>query len=354
MIKTKVVIIGSGPAGYSAAIYASRAQLKPILFTGVDSGGQLMSTSELENFPGFPDGVMGPKFMMLLKAQAEKFGTVVNPELITAVDFSERPFKLWTSFPEGFSAESFRQDKVAEIQQIGEKLRVTQPDVIAEAVIIATGAGANKIGIPGESEFIGRGVSVCAVCDAAFFKDKKVYVIGGGDTALGDALALANFTNDVTIVYRRDQFRASQVMQERVLKHEQIKVLWNSLPKEIRGNQSVTELVIEQAGQEKVLPADGIFVAVGHHPISSLFKDQLDLDAKNYVLTSYNFSQLGLELSKKHLNEHGLITTPTMTTVEGVFAAGDVTDVTYRQAVTAAGMGAAAALDVENWLLKQA
>jgi thioredoxin reductase (NADPH) len=353
MIKTKVAIIGSGPAGYTAAIYVSRAQLKPILFTGIDSGGQLMSTSELENFPGFPEGIMGPKFMMQLKAQAEKFGTVVKPQLITAVDFSKRPFKLWTSLPKGFSAESFQQDKAVEIQQIGEKLRTTQPDVVAEAVIIATGAGANKIGIPGESEFIGRGVSVCAICDAAFFKDKKVYVIGGGDTALGDALALANFTDDVTIVYRRDQFRASQVMQERVLKHKQIKVLWNSLPKEIRGSQSVTELIIEQKGKEKVLPADGIFVAVGHHPVSNLFKNQLELDAKGYVLTSYNFSRSGLDLAKKHLDEHGLIIAPTMTTAEGVFAAGDVTDITYRQAITAAGMGAAAALDAENWLLRQ-
>jgi thioredoxin reductase (NADPH) len=353
MSHQKLVIIGSGPAGYTAAIYSSRAQLQPLLFAGAESGGQLMYTTEVENFPGFPEGIMGPKLMTGFKKQAERFGTRIEHQLVTAVDFNQRPFKLWTHLPEGYSANDFKKEDAAKIKQIGQVLRQTKPDVTANAVIVSTGAAANRLHVPGEDKFFGRGVSTCAVCDAAFFKDKQVYVIGGGDSAMEDALALANFTDKVVVVHRRDQFSASRIMSQRVLDHNEIDVMWNASLKAVKGDQVVKSIVIEQEGREKTLPADGIFLAIGHHPVSLLFQDQLQLDKKGYVVTSHNLSRSGLELSKQRLNKQGLVKFPSMTSVPGVFAAGDITDVHYWQAITAAGLGAAAALDAERWLGEQ-
>ncbi len=353
MSHQKLVIIGSGPAGYTSAIYSSRAQLEPVLFAGVESGGQLMYTREVENFPGFPQGVMGPKLMANFKQQAERFGTKVEQQLVTAVDFSQRPFKIWAHFPEGYNANDFRNEDESKIKKVGQILRQTDPDFTADAVIACTGAAANRSHVPGEDKFFGQGVSVCAVCDAAFFKDKKVFVIGGGDSAMEDALALANFTDDVTVIHRRGQFRASLIMRQRVLNHEHIEVMWNTSLKEVKGDQVVESIVVEQEGEEKSLSADGVFLAIGHHPVSLLFKDQLQLDKKGYVVTGHNLSRLGIELSKQRLNEHGLVKFPSMTSVPGVFAAGDITDVHYWQAITAAGLGAATALDAERWLGEQ-
>lgn len=350
MKHVNLAIIGSGPAGYTAAIYLGRAQLEPLLFSGHEVGGQLMYTTEVENFPGFPEGIMGPEFMMGMQQQAEKFDTQIVHELVTAVNFSQRPFKLWTSLPEDFTAADFKQANQKTITALGEKLRLSEPEYTAEAVVICTGTTSIKLNIPGESEFIGRGVSVCAVCDAAFFKDKKVYVIGGGDSAMEDALALTKFTADVTVVHRRDELRASKIMQQRVLEHENIDVMWNTVLQEIKGDKQVQEIAVEQGGHKKNLPADGVFLAIGHRPVTAIFRDQLLLDRRNFIVTSQNFSKEGIKLAQQQLNSQGVIKYPAMTSVEGVFAAGDVVDLHYRQAITAAGFGAAAALDAEKWL----
>jgi thioredoxin reductase (NADPH) len=359
MQKTQLAIIGSGPAGYTAAIYASRAQLKPILFTGIESGGQLMYTTQLENFPGFPDGVMGPKFMMSLRAQAERFGTEIKDTTVTAVDFSSRPFKLWTSLPKGVMADVFKNGNPDEIGSVIKEVKTQPHDIETDAVIVATGASSIRLGVPGETEFFGRGVSVCAVCDAAFYRDKNVYVIGGGDSAMEDALALAKFAGQVTIAHRRDEFRASKIMRERVLNQDKIKVLWKSNLKGVLGDengQRVTGVKIEVNGQLKEFPADGVFLAIGHKPVTSLFAKneaqdaQLDLDQKGYVISRMSFNKAGVKQAQAALDESGLLQFPTMTSVEGVFAAGDVVDLRYKQAVTSAGAGCAAALDVERWL----
>lgn len=311
MQKVQVAIIGSGPAGMTAGIYLSRAKIKPVLFTGFNLGGQLMYTRDIENFPGFPDGMRGPDFMLNLQKQAIKFGTEVKHEQVSAVDLTARPFKLWTN--------SAPLDG--------------EPSYLAEAVLVATGANSITLGVPGERDYLGRGVSICAVCDAAFYKDKVTFVIGGGDSALEDALALTKFTDQITIVHRRDSFKASKIMQERVLKHPKIKVLWNSSVKEIIGeNHQVKEIVLIENGQEKTYPAQGVFVAIGHRPTTQLFVDQLALDERGYLLINHQAKF------------------PSMTSVEGVFGAGDVADSKYRQAVVAAGAGAMAALDIERYL----
>ncbi len=307
MEHVKVAIIGSGPAGYTAALYNARAELKPVVFAGEKAGGQLMLTTEVENFPGFAKGKPGPELMAEMRQQAERFGADIRDQFVTKVDFSARPFKL----------------------QIADKEEIT-----ADAVILATGAESRMLGIPGEKELLGRGVSVCAVCDAAFFKDKTVFVAGGGDAAMEDALALTKFAKSVTLVHRRDKFRASKIMQDRVLSNDKVEVLYNTVVTEVMGDPMVQKIRIKQDSQEKEVPADGFFLAIGHTPMTKLFAGQIELDEAGYIVT---------KTSKMSTS---------MTSVEGVFAAGDAVDFRYRQAITAAGMGCAAALDVERWLEK--
>lgn len=352
MTKTKVAIIGSGPSAYSAAIYLSRAQLEPVLFTGLESGGQLMYTNELENFPGFPEGIIGAQFMMNLRKQAERFGTKIFNQYITAVDFSSKNFKLWTALPEGVSLQDYQKKSTQEIKILQEQIRQLEPTLQSEAVLVATGAKAITLGIPGEEKFFGRGVSVCAVCDSAFYKDKSVVVVGGGDSAMEDTLALTRFVNKVTIVHRRDQFRASKIMQQRVLNNPKVSVLWNAQLKEIIGEQLVQAVVVDVAGKQQQLASDGVFLAIGHKPASNLFASQLATTDQGYILTRRSSNQAGLAMAQSALDAEGKVQFPTMTSVEGVFSAGDVVDFRYRQAITAAGMGAEASLDIEKWLEK--
>jgi len=351
----KLIIIGSGPSGYTAAIYAARAQLAPQVYTGVESGGQLMYTTELENFPGFPEGVMGPKFMMSLRSQAERFGAVVQDQLITAIDFSQRPFKLWNQLPAGINAEIYKQSEAAKLVEITKSVKESPADLTADAIIVSTGAGSIMLGLPQDQTLLGKGLSVCAVCDAAFFRQKTVYVVGGGDSAMEDALALAKFTDQVTLIHRKASFRASKIMQDRVLNHPNIKVIWNSTVVEIKGEIKLEKIVVQttdpssQAVTRQEYLADGLFMAIGHKPVSGMFANELAIDSHGYILTRQSYSEKGLAMAEAALKE-GLVTFPTMTNIEGVFAAGDVVDVRYKQAITAAGMGCQAALDAERWL----
>lgn len=299
----EVLIIGSGPAGLTAAIYASRADLNPLMIEGMERGGQLMITTDVENYPGFPDGIMGPDLMEQMRKQAERFGTRIISSDVTDVDFSEQPFKV----------------------------SVGQETYNAESVIISTGASARWIGVPGEDRLRGFGVSTCATCDGFFFKDKELLIVGGGDSAMEEAIFLTRFASRVTIVHRRDEFRASPIMADRVLDHQRIDVLWDSVVDEILGDQLVTGARIRNVKTDKVtdFEADGVFVAIGHTPNTKVFGGQIALDEAGYIEV-----------------ERGT----TLTSVEGVFAAGDVADKVYRQAVTAAGMGCQAALDAQRWL----
>jgi thioredoxin reductase (NADPH) len=298
-----VIIIGSGPAGLTAGIYASRASLNVLLAAGNTWGGQLMQTTEVENFPGFPEGIMGPELMTRMRKQAERFGTQIVDTEVTKVDFSKRPFRVWT----------------------GEK------EYSGKAVIVATGAEFKWLGLPSEQRLIGRGVSACATCDAAFFKNKRVIVVGGGDAAMEEAQVLSKFASEVTIVHRRDSFRASKIMQDKVLSNPKIKVKWNTEIEEILGENKV-EGVKFKGGE--TMAADGVFVAIGHDPATKIFNGQINLDEKFYA--------------KREGNE-----IKTMSNVEGVFIAGDVHDICYRQAITAAAYGCEAALDVEKWLTEK-
>lgn len=337
MLKLKLAIIGSGPAGLTAAIYTSRARLETTLFAGMEIGGQLMYTTDIENFPGFPEGKSGPMLMMDLQKQAARFGTDIKYEFITAVDFSKKPFSLWTNLPEGMDHKKFQSLGREELLEAMLQIRQSEAAYQADVIIIATGASSIMLGIPGEQEYFGHGVSTCAVCDAAFYKDKNVYVVGGGDSAMEDAMALAKFTDRVTILYRGETFRASKIMQERVLNNPNIKVLWNTNLKEISGDgKAVQRIKIETKGKLQELEAEGVFLAIGHKPSTNLFIDQLDLDHVGYV----------------KLRDHEVYST--QTSVDGVFAAGDVADHRYRQAIVSAGMGTQAALDVEHYLLDHA
>jgi thioredoxin reductase (NADPH) len=302
----KVLIIGSGPAGLTAAIYAARADLEPFMIEGMERGGQLMITTDVENYPGFPDGVMGPDLMEQMRKQAERFGTRIVSSDVTDVDFSQKPFTV-----------SVGQDTYA-----------------AESVIISTGASARWLGVEGEERLRGFGVSACATCDGFFFRDKELLIVGGGDTAMEEALFLTKFASRVTVVHRRDEFRASPIMVTRVLEHPKIDVLWDSVVVEIVGDTLVTGARIRNVTTDEVtdFEADGVFVAIGHTPNTNVFEGDIDLDQDGYILT-----------------EPGT----TLTSVEGVFAAGDVTDKVYRQAVTAAGLGCQAALDAQRWLHEQ-
>jgi len=304
----KVVIIGSGPAGYTAAIYAARANLAPLMISGVQAGGQLMLTTHIENYPGFVDPVLGPELMETMRKQAERFGTDTVGEDVVAVDFAHRPFAVRTA------------DTTFE----------------AQTVIIATGASAKMLGLPSESLLIGHGVSTCATCDGFFFKDQDVMVVGGGDSALEEALYLARLGRKVEVVHRRDALRASKIMQDRAFAHPKISLIWNSVVRDILDPAAgkVTGVILEDVltGARTERKVDGLFVAIGHHPNTALFAGQLDLLPSGYVRV-----------------EPGT----TRTSVPGVFAAGDVQDAVFRQAVTAAGSGCMAALEAERWLEAQ-
>jgi len=299
----KTIIIGSGPAGYTAGIYTARAELKPLLISGSEPGGQLMTTTEVENWPGEPEGIMGPDLIENLKKQAVKFGTEILADTVTEVDFSSKPFVVKTSDKE------FQTD----------------------SIIIATGASAMWLGVPGEEKLKGKGVSACATCDGFFFRDKKVVVVGGGDAALEEATFLTRFASEITILVRRDEFKASKPMQERALNNPKIKVLWNTEAIELIGQEKLELVKIKnnQTGEESELEAEGYFASIGHKPNTKIFEGLLELDHKGYIKVKPN---------------------TTKTNIEGVFACGDVIDPFYRQAITAAGSGCIAALDAERYL----
>jgi thioredoxin reductase (NADPH) len=290
-----------------------------------------------------------------MRQQAERFGTQVRDEYVTAVDFSQRPFKIWTSLPPNVAPDKLDRLSAEERHQLDQNIKAQPPEWTADAVIISTGAQSIMLGVPGENELLGRGVSTCAVCDAAFYKEKETIVVGGGDSAMEDTLALTKFAKSVTVVHRRDAFRASKIMQDRVLKHPKVKVLWNTRVEAVIGTEQVEKVRLASTdSQGKVnqseVPVDGVFIAIGHRPLTTLFHDQVTLDEHGYVVTRQSLSRSGLELAQPHVNDKGLLEFPTMTSVEGVFGAGDVVDVRYKQAITAAGQGCAAALDAERWL----
>lgn len=300
-----VIIVGSGPAGYTAALYAARANLSVLMFQGYMPGGQLMLTSDVENYPGFEEGLLGPNLMEKFEAQARRFGAKLVSEDVTAVDFSKRPFTITTD----------------------------SGNFMAKAVIISTGASAKWLGLPSEERLQGRGVSACATCDGFFFKNKDIAVIGGGDTAMEEATFLTRYASHVTVIHRRDALRASKIMQDRAFNNPKISFIWDTEVTEVVGEEAVTELRLHnlKTGEESTLPVQGLFLAIGHQPNTDLFKDILEMDKVGYI------TQV----------EH------TMTSIPGVFAAGDVSDHRYRQAVTAAGDGCRAAIDVERWLESQ-
>jgi thioredoxin reductase (NADPH) len=301
-----VIVIGSGPAGYTAALYAARANLAPLVLKGLDAGGQLMLTTDVENYPGFPDGILGPELMDAMEKQATRFGAEILPVHVTEVDLSERPFAV----------------------------RAGSDEWRAATIIVATGATARWLGVPGEEKLRGRGVSACATCDGFFFRGRELVVVGGGDTAMEEATFLTKFASKVTIVHRRDEFRASKVMQDRALANPKVEVIWDSVIEEILGQDAVTGVRLRDVKTDEVaeLATDGVFMAIGHDPTTALFRDVLDTDENGYLLVQEP---------------------RTATNVPGVFAAGDVTDTIYRQAVTAAGQGCKAAIDAERFLEDQ-
>ncbi|MBD27367.1 MAG: thioredoxin-disulfide reductase [Acidimicrobiaceae bacterium] len=310
----KIVIIGSGPAGLTAAIYSARAELNPLVIegepssTGDQPGGQLMLTTEVENFPGFPDGILGPQLMADMKAQAERFGAKFSTRKVTKVDLTKKPFEIWIGDPNEGS-----------------------PTHTAEAVIISTGAQSVMLEVEGEKRLLGHGLSTCATCDGFFFKDKKIAVVGGGDSAIEEATFLTKFASEVTVIHRRDELRASKIMQKRAQENAKINFLWDSEVTEILGSNSVEGVKIRNTKtlKETNLDLEGIFIAIGHTPNTSLFIDKLAIDDLGYINTEpYS----------------------TKTNIDGVFACGDVQDHKYRQAITAAGSGCMAAIDAEHWL----
>ncbi len=315
----KVIIIGSGPAGLTAAVYAARASLEPLLLEGEPSstsdqpGGQLMLTTEVENFPGFPEGVMGPELMMRFREQAVRFGTDVRTEKVSRVDLAARPFGVWVGDPDA-----------------------AEPTYTADALIISTGAQSLLLGVERESELIGHGLSTCATCDGFFFRDHDIAVVGGGDSAIEEATFLTKFARSVTLIHRRDELRASKIMQERAFANEKIRFLWNHVVESVAGDTKLEGVTVRNVLTDETseLPVTGLFVAIGHKPNTDLFKGQLEMEESGYLVT-------------------GLAGGATTTNVEGVFACGDVQDHTYRQAITAAGSGCQAAIDAERWLESQ-
>tara|TARA_B100002049_G_scaffold75659_1_gene55608 strand:+ start:547 stop:1470 length:924 start_codon:yes stop_codon:yes gene_type:complete len=301
----KVIIIGSGPAGLTAAVYAARANLEPLVFEGSQPGGQLTITTDVENFPGFPDGIMGPELIEHMRKQAVRFGATCEYKTVDSVDLLSSPFTIW----------------------------VKDEKYTADTVIISTGASARLLGLDAEKELMGYGVSACATCDGFFFKEKEVLVVGGGDSAAEEAIFLTKFASKVSIIHRRDELRASKIMQDRVFKNKNIEIMWNSNVEDISGTKDsgVTGATIKDtvSGDTKKISCDGVFMAIGHIPNTSVFKAQLDLDDKGYIITKPD---------------------STYTNIPGVFACGDVQDQTYRQAITAAGTGCMSAIDAERWL----
>ena len=305
----KLIILGSGPAGLTAAIYAARANLNPVVISGREAGGQLMITTDVENYPGFPEGIQGPEMMDLLKAQAARFDTEFFSGDVVEVDLSQRPFKLTLE---------------------------NKDTLTCDSLIISSGASARWLGMDSEKEYSGRGGSACATCDGFFFRDQDVAVVGGGDTALEEALYLANICKSVTMIHRRDEFRGSKIMQKRAFDHKKISILWDTVVEEVVGNSEdgMTSLKVRNVKTDKVKEhhITGLFIAIGHTPNTNLFKDQLIMDKNGYLKVTPG---------------------TTYTSVEGVFASGDVQDHVYRQAVTAAGTGCMAAIDAERWLAEQ-
>lgn len=303
----KVIIIGSGPAGLTAALYAARSELKPLVFEGMSPGGQLLTATEVENYPGFPEGIQGPELMESFKKQAERFGAEITAKIVEKVDFLHRPFTVWSNDRQKYQS---------------------------HAAIIATGSSYKWLGLESEEKLIGHGVSACATCDGFFFRDKEVIVVGGGDSAMEEALFLARLVSKVTIIHRRDQFRASKIMSDRVLQHPKITVTWNSVVEEILGDPDttgVTGLRIKNvlSGERENISCSGVFIAIGHKPNTSLFEGILDIDKNGYLVTKPG---------------------STHTSVEGIFACGEVQDNTYRQVIVSAGSGSMAAIDAEHWL----
>ena len=300
-----VIIIGAGPAGYTAGIYCSRARHDTLIISGLLPGGQLMNTTDVENYPGFEEGIMGPDLMLTMRKQAERMDTTIIDDVVVNVDFRAKPFKVLTG------SEEYE----------------------AKAVIVCTGATPRKIGIEGEQTFSGKGVSYCATCDGAFFRNQDIAVVGGGDTCMEEAIFLTKFASKVHIIHRRDTFRASKIMQDRALSNENIQVHWNSEIEDIKGDQKVQQIILKdtKTGENKTLEMGGVFVAIGHEPNTELFKNQLEMDENGYIIQKQN----------------------TETSVKGVFTAGDVHDHRYRQAVTAAGFGCMSAIDVDKYLSEQ-
>jgi thioredoxin reductase (NADPH) len=319
MSTRKVIVIGSGPAGLTAAIYSARANLEPLVLEGEPSstsdqpGGQLMLTTEVENYPGFPEGIMGPELMIRFREQAARFGADIRTEKASRVDLSARPFGVWVGDPDA-----------------------AEPTYQAEAVIISTGAQALMLGLDREAALVGHGVSTCATCDGFFFREHDIAVIGGGDSAIEEAIFLTKFARSVTVVHRRDELRASKIMQERAFANKKIRFLWNHVVDRIEGDAKLTGISVRNVLTDEVtsLPVSGLFVAIGHKPNTDLFKGQLEMEESGYLVT-------------------GLGQGATSTNVEGVFACGDVQDHVYRQAITAAGTGCEAAIDAERWLEAQ-
>ena len=302
-----VVIIGTGPAGLTAALYAARANLEPLVYQGLQPGGQLVTTTDVENYPGYPDGILGPEMMENFEKQATRFGTDLRHGSVTAVDFSERPFRLVVD---------------------------EETPILADTVIISTGASAKYLGLDNEKRLLGRGVSACATCDGAFFRDEHLAIVGGGDTAMEEALFLTRFAKKVSVIHRRDELRASQIMQERAFANDKIEFVWNTAVTDVLGDNAVEGLRLKdtQTGEERTLDVTGFFVAIGHQPNTALFEGWLDMDETGYIQT---------------------LPDSTYTNVEGVFACGDAQDHVYRQAITAAGTGCMAAIDAERWLAEQ-
>lgn len=305
--RRNVVIIGSGPAGLTAALYAARANLEPLILQGPEPGGQLITTTDVENFPGFPDGIMGPEMMIKFEEQAVRFGADLRYGIVTEVDLSESPFKLVID---------------------------EEKPILAKTIIVSTGASAKYLGIENEKRLLGHGVSSCATCDGAFFKDQEVAVVGGGDTAMEEALFLTRFASKVYVIHRRSELRASKIMQERAKTEDKIEFIWDSTVEDVLGEKEVESVQLKntQTGETSTLPVQGLFLAIGHTPNTSVFKDFLDMDDLGYLVTQAD---------------------STYSNIDGVFVSGDAQDRVYRQAVTAAGTGCMAAMDAERWLAER-